>query len=195
MRLFIFLIGLMIIAAIPLSVAQAQSSGNMQQAQQDERHIRITADRPAIVQLDRNASSVIVGNPAHATAALDSATTLIINPVQPGATSLIVLDSEGQTILEKQLLINAPQASYMRINRICSASTRDTCRQTSVYYCQQGCHEIVVPGQDVAGGMAPQEDVAAAGAAEGEAAGEGAAPPPPPPAGDANVPSGPGYVE
>lgn len=110
-----------------------------------DEHIRITADKPAIISLNEEAASVVVGNPAHATAVLDNAHTLIINPLQPGATSLIVLNEKGQPILEKQLLINPPAKSYMRINRVCNAATGSNCQATSMYYCAEGCYEMILP--------------------------------------------------
>jgi hypothetical protein len=123
-----------------------------------QKHLKITADRPAIIPLNDDASSVIIGNPAHAVATLDNPNTLIVNPLRPGVTSLVVLDEGGQVVFERQLLINPPKDSYVKINRVCSVSTRDTCRETSVFYCAGGCHEMVVQGQDVEGGMASDGD-------------------------------------
>jgi hypothetical protein len=117
----------------------------------EDRHIRITADRPAIIPLNEEASSVIIGNPAHATAVLDSANTLIVNPLRPGATSLIVLNENGEAVLEKQLLINPPAKNYVRVNRICSASANEQCRSTSLYYCAGGCYEMILPEEDASG--------------------------------------------
>lgn len=165
---FLFLFMFLVFVSAGHSVfAQSNDSG----------HIKITADRPAIIPLNDDATSVIVGNPAHATASLDNANTLIVNPLRPGATSLIVLDERGTAIFETQLLINPPKSNYVRINRVCSASTRETCRETSVFYCVEGCHEMVIPGQDVEGGMA-QSDGDSVEAAEPEA--EGEIPPAPP---------------
>ena len=123
--------------------------------------IRITADKPAIIRLEENASSIIVGNPAHATVSLDNEKTLIINPLRPGATSLVVLDQAGDVILQKQLIVNAPATNYVRINRVCSASTRDTCRETSVFYCDGGCHEMALPALDAQNSNAPASDISA----------------------------------
>lgn len=123
----------------------------------EDKHIRITADRPAIIPLNEEASSVIIGNPAHATAVLDSANTLIVNPLRPGATSLIVLNENGETVLEKQLLINPPAKNYVRVSRVCSASANQQCQETSLYYCAGGCYEMILPEDDAAAGDAGDE--------------------------------------
>lgn len=117
----------------------------------------VSADGPALIKLEKDAASVIVGNPVHATAILDGQRVLLITPGQPGSTALTVLDEDGAVILNRKVLVNAPKTKYVRVNRVCTASALETCRQVSMYYCPKGCHEIAIPGQDVSGGGAAQE--------------------------------------
>ena len=128
----------------------------------------VSADGPALIRLEKDAASVIVGNPVHATALLDSQRMLLITPGQPGVTALTVLDEDGEVILNRKVLVNAPKSKYVRVSRVCAASELENCRQVSMYYCPNGCHEIAIPGQDVAGGQSGETAGVSAGSAAGE---------------------------
>lgn len=103
--------------------------------------IRLTPDRTKILRLKKDAASVVVTNPAHASVVLDSARTVILMPRTPGTTSLIILDRHGEVILERNVIVSAAQPKYVRIRRICDGSDR-SCQQAAYYYCPDGCYEI-----------------------------------------------------
>lgn len=103
--------------------------------------IRLTPDRTKILRLKKDAASVIVTNPAHASVVLDSARTVILMPRAPGTTSLIILDRDGGTILERNIIVSAAQPKYVRIRRVCDSRDR-TCQDSAYYYCPDGCYEI-----------------------------------------------------
>src|SRR5690606_19607384 len=67
--------------------------------------IRLTLDETRLVRLERDAASVIVTNPAHAQVLLDSPRTLIVMPRLPGTTALHVLDPQGETVLQTNIII------------------------------------------------------------------------------------------
>lgn len=103
--------------------------------------IRLTPDRTKILRLNKDAASVIVTNPAHASVVLDSARTVILMPRAPGTTSLIILDRDGGAILERNVIVSAAQPKYVRIRRACDSRDR-TCQESAYYYCPDGCYEI-----------------------------------------------------
>ncbi len=103
--------------------------------------IRLTPDRAKVLQLKKDAVTVVITNPAHAVAFLDSPRTLILMPRNPGTTSLVILDREGKALLERNIIVTAAQPKYVRIRRICADNARG-CAPEAYYYCPDGCYAI-----------------------------------------------------
>jgi hypothetical protein len=107
--------------------------------------LTLTPDKSVILTLDKPARSVIVGNPAHLAAIMDSTKRLVLIPRQPGATYFIVLGDNGEVIMQRHILVDAPQERYVRIRKSCAlAGSNNNCQPTQVYYCPGMCHEINV---------------------------------------------------
>lgn len=106
--------------------------------------LRLTPDKSELVTLDRNAISVIVGNPAHLSVLLDTPNTLVLVPRAPGATHFTVLDATGDVVMQRHVVVAAPKKNYVRVRRSC-ANGGEGCRATSVYFCPDICHEIDTP--------------------------------------------------
>jgi len=126
--------------------------------------IRLTPDKSTIIRLDRDALSVIVGNPSHLNILLDTPRLLILVPRAPGATYFTVLDADGEVIMERHAVIAAPEQQYVRIRRSCANAGESTaCRATSVYFCPDICHEVDVTQaeEDVTETEVPDEAPAA----------------------------------
>ncbi|MBZ8133773.1 pilus assembly protein N-terminal domain-containing protein [Afifella sp. IM 167] len=60
--------------------------------------IDLVIDFAKILQLDRPATTIIVGNPGIADATVEDQTTLVLTGKAPGTTNLIALDAEGAEI-------------------------------------------------------------------------------------------------
>lgn len=115
--------------------------------------IRITPDASKVLRLEDDAASVIVTNPEHARVILDSPRLLIILPRTPGSTRFTVLNSKGESILEKSIVVAAAAAKqqYVRIRRMCGQTGSGTdCVPVSYYFCPDGCFEVspVQPGDN-----------------------------------------------
>jgi Flp pilus assembly secretin CpaC len=106
--------------------------------------LRLTPDKSELVHLDRNAISVVVGNPSHLSVLLDTPNMLVLVPRAPGATYFTVLDEAGEVIMQRHVIVGSPKKNYVRIRRSC-ANGAEGCRATSVYFCPDMCHEIDVP--------------------------------------------------
>ncbi len=107
--------------------------------------LRLTPDKSDIVRLDRNAVSVIVGNPQHLSVVLDSPKTLVLIPRGAGATYFTVLDDKGEVVMQRHVVVASPKKNYVRIRRSCANDTgrgRSDCQPTSVYFCPDICHEV-----------------------------------------------------
>lgn len=124
-------------------------------AMAEEEVIQIAPDKPEILKIQQEASSVIVGNPAYASVTMDNPTTLLIIPRAEGTTSLTVLNKKGEIIMERRLNIGGPQDKYVRIRRACTPDMTG-CISSSTYYCPDGCTEVSLstPVSGPAGGGA-----------------------------------------
>jgi hypothetical protein len=117
----------------------SSSSGVLSAAPDDA--IRLTPDRTRILRLDQDAASVIVTNPAHASVVMDNPRLLVVMPREPGTTSFTVLDREGKTILERNVIVTGAQQKYVRVRRMC-AEGDSSCTSSAYYYCPDGCYEV-----------------------------------------------------
>lgn len=122
----------------------AQSTGNKTLADDAASHppLRLTPDKSELVRLDREAASVVVGNPAHISVLIDNPKLAVVVPRQPGATYFTVLDKDGNVIMQRHVIVASPKKNYVRVRRSCTAGTDKDCRPTSVYFCPDMCHEI-----------------------------------------------------
>lgn len=103
--------------------------------------LRLTPDKSEIVRLDKEAASVIVGNPTHVSVLLDTANTLVVVPRAPGASHFTVVGKDGSVLMQRHVIVGAAKEQYVRIRRSCGAG--DTgCEPTSVYFCPDMCHEV-----------------------------------------------------
>ena len=111
--------------------------------QDDSTHppIHLTPDKSELVRLDRDAGSIVIGNPNHINIMAESAKTLVIIPSAPGATHFTVLDTGGDIIMRRHVIVGAPQQNYIKVRRVCAQDAKN-CRDTSVFYCPDTCHEI-----------------------------------------------------
>ncbi len=103
--------------------------------------MRLTPDKSEILKLEKDAGSIIVGNPAHLSILADTPTTLVLVPKAVGATHFSILDKTGDIIMQRHVIVAGPATDYIRIKKTCAADA-EGCEQTSVYYCPDTCHEI-----------------------------------------------------
>ena len=116
--------------------------------------LRLTSNKDQIIRLDQDAASVVVNNPAHAVVMLDSPRLLIVMPRAPGATSFSVLNSAGETILRKEIIVTNVQPKYVRVRRMCGSSDSG-CVPAAYFYCPDGCYEVTPVGDAGSGGNIP----------------------------------------
>ncbi len=109
--------------------------------------LKITPDKSELIRLDKDAGSIIIGNPSHLSVLADSAKTLVLVPQLPGATHITVLDKESNILMQRHVIVASPEKKYVRIRKSCSADT-EGCEPTQIYYCPDMCHKVNV-AQDV----------------------------------------------
>ena len=105
--------------------------------------LKMTPDKSELVRLDREAASVVVGNPAQIAVMLDAPRLAVVIPRAPGATYFTVLDKDGNVIMQRHVIVASPKKNYVRVRRSCSnAPSGAPCQPTSVYFCPDMCHEV-----------------------------------------------------
>lgn len=131
--------------------------------------LRITLDKPEIVRLDRDAINVIVGSNENLRVVPDTNKNLVLIAKKPGSTYFRALDVDGKVIMQRHVIIGSPNKNYIRIRRACANGTAG-CKQYSVYYCPDMCHEVSVV-QDAKAGAPAIPEATPASAAPGNASG------------------------
>ncbi|NBX65430.1 MAG: hypothetical protein EBQ96_00315 [Proteobacteria bacterium] len=106
--------------------------------------IRLSPDGPAVISLDEDASSVIIGNPAHASALLENPRLLMLVPGLPGATKVMALNRNGKAIFNRHVLVGAGKTGFKKVSRVCATSDSGVCAPVSMYYCPDKCYETAV---------------------------------------------------
>ncbi|TIT24560.1 MAG: hypothetical protein E5W70_03385 [Mesorhizobium sp.] len=82
-----------------------------------EAGIEVTMNQAKIIKLSRAADTIVVGNPAIADASVQDASTIVLTGKGFGVTNLVVLDQEGNPIVDEQITVVRQAASSVRIYR------------------------------------------------------------------------------
>lgn len=85
--------------------------------------IEVTMNEAKIVRLSRAADTVVIGNPAIADASVQDASTIVLTGKGFGVTNLVVLDQEGNPIVDEQITVVRQDASSVRIYRRAEVQT------------------------------------------------------------------------
>jgi Flp pilus assembly secretin CpaC len=121
------------------------ASRSIRRSQKKRGTVYLTPGSTKIFEFSRDAASVVVANPSHVSVFLDTPRTGIVMPRAPGATSFTVLDTQGHVLMTKNVVVSDADENYVRIRRICGGD--NSCRETTVYYCDGNCVEVNV-GQE-----------------------------------------------
>ncbi|MFA7276452.1 MAG: pilus assembly protein N-terminal domain-containing protein [Pseudobdellovibrionaceae bacterium] len=126
----------------------------------EEAPLRISFDKPEIVTLKGDAVNVIVGSEETLRAVPDTNSTIILIPKKPGATYFKAIDANGRVLMQRHVIVGASKPQYLRIRRSC-ANGEEGCKQYSVYYCPDMCHEVnVIQDEKAAAASEAPKDVA-----------------------------------
>lgn len=102
--------------------------------------IELSLEKSELLHIEEEIGSIVIGSPVHINVLADSAHTLVVVPRKPGASHFTILDKSGKILMQRHVIVAAPNEDYIRVKRTC---TGDNCQETSIYYCPEGmCHEI-----------------------------------------------------
>jgi Flp pilus assembly secretin CpaC len=84
---------------------------------QDDGMLRVYMDQARVLKLDRPVSKVIVGNAKVADATVADAKTIVLTGRSFGSTNLVLLDADGNAILDQSILVSIDEANTVRVFR------------------------------------------------------------------------------
>ena len=83
----------------------------------DDTGIVVEMNQAKIVKLAKAADTIVVGNPLIADAAVQDASTIVLTGKGFGVTNLVVLDADGNAIVDEQVTVVRQTASSVRVYR------------------------------------------------------------------------------
>ncbi len=83
----------------------------------------VTVDQAKVFRVSRPASTIIIGNPAIVDATIEDDQTLILTGRSFGVTNLIVLDTNGDSVVDQTVVVRASETNTVRIYRRDSRET------------------------------------------------------------------------
>lgn len=108
---------LALILAGTLGVTSFEPAKAEMVAEQENQPIIVTVDRAKVFRISSPAATVIVGNPAIADATVEDDVTLVLTGRSFGVTNLIVIDRDGNPIVDETIVVRSHEENTVRIYR------------------------------------------------------------------------------
>ncbi len=83
----------------------------------DETYLRVYMDHARVLKLDRPVSKVIIGNAKVADATVADARTIVLTGRNFGTTNLVLLDADGNAIVDERILVSIDEGNTVRVFR------------------------------------------------------------------------------
>lgn len=97
-------------ALIPLSAITPASA-------QEEALLQVFMDHARVLKLDRPVSKVIIGNSDVADATVADAKTIVLTGRNFGTTNIVILDLDGNAIIDERILVSIDEGNTVRMFR------------------------------------------------------------------------------
>lgn len=86
-------------------------------ATSDDDMLRVSMNHARVLRLDRPVSKVIVGNAKVADATVSDAHTIVLTGRSYGTTNLVLLDADGNAIVDERILVSIDEGNTVRVFR------------------------------------------------------------------------------
>lgn len=110
-------------AAIAMAVAVTTASIFAPPAAAAENGIEVLVNQAKIVRLARPADTIIIGNPDIADASVQNSSTIVLTGRGFGVTNLVILDEDGEPIVDEQVYVAREDTNSVRVYRRASVQT------------------------------------------------------------------------
>lgn len=84
---------------------------------EDSSYLKVSLDHARILKLDRPVSKVIIGNDQIADATVADTRTIVLTGRKFGTTNLVLLDAQGNAIVDEKLLVTLDEVDTIRVYR------------------------------------------------------------------------------
>lgn len=101
--------------------------------------LQITIDKAKVVRIAKSADTVVVGNPGIIDATIQDAKTIVLTGRSFGVTNLIILDSNGDPIVDETVVVQGHTANTVSVYRQALKST---------YACNPVCEPMLNVGDE-----------------------------------------------
>jgi Flp pilus assembly secretin CpaC len=102
-------------AGLCLALAGTAASGA--RAEDGTTYLKVSLDHARILKLDRPVSKVIIGNDQIADATVADTRTIVLTGRTFGTTNLVLLDAQGNAIVDEKLLVTLDETDTVRVYR------------------------------------------------------------------------------
>ncbi|MCD2471618.1 pilus assembly protein N-terminal domain-containing protein [Jiella sp. MQZ9-1] len=102
--------------------------------------IMVDMDQAKVIQLDRPANTVIVGNPSIVDVQVLSSNRLVMTGKASGITNIVILDQKGNPIVDERVSVGTFEKDTVRVYRQASRAT---------YACTPECVPTATVGDDM----------------------------------------------
>jgi Flp pilus assembly secretin CpaC len=117
----------------------AASLGSVAAAQEDV--VDVTIDFAKVMKFDREVATIVIGNPGIADAAVEDEKTIVLTGKAAGQTNLIVLDDEGEEIVNSLVRVST---NTRQLTTVFYGGERQT------FSCAPVCEQVISVGDDPA---------------------------------------------
>lgn len=121
-------------ATLTLTIAGLLALSAPAGARAAEEMMRVYMDHARVLKLDRPVSKVIIGNSDVADATVADAKTIVLTGRNFGTTNLVILDQDGNAIVDERILVSIDEGNTLRVYK-------QTAR--TVYSCSPNCERHV----------------------------------------------------
>ncbi len=104
-------------AALSMSLVASLAPFGAANAEDDVNMLRVYLNHARVLKLDRPVAKVIVGNSDVADAAVADANTIVLTGHAFGTTNIVLLDSQGNAILDERILVSIDEGNTVRMYR------------------------------------------------------------------------------
>ena len=105
------------------SAALGLCAGLLLSAPAQAEAIQVLMNQAKIVKLARPADTIVIGNPLIADASVQDASTIVLTGKGFGVTNLVILDSDGNPIVDEEIVVSRHFANSVRIYRRADVQT------------------------------------------------------------------------
>ncbi len=77
----------------------------------------VTIDRAKVLRISRPADTIIIGNPSIADATIQDQRTLVLTGRSFGVTNIVILDADGEPIVDETIVVQGHETNTVRIYR------------------------------------------------------------------------------